>query len=282
MKIKMHTIVLIVLCVIGLSLLLYPTVSNYWNSRHATRVISHYAERVENMDREEFCEQWERAVAYNGELALRSNSFFLSDELKERYWSLLDVGGDGIMGYIEIEKLGVALPIYHGTDDAVLQNAIGHLEWSSLPVGGEGSHCVVSGHRGLPNRKLFTDLDELRAGDRFVFHVLGQILTYEVDRIATVLPAETEDLRSSAGKDYCTLVTCTPYGINTHRLLVRGHRVENDVKSVSVVAEAIEVDPFVVAPILAFPLLLALFLMVMLKKPERRISINEEVPIYEE
>jgi sortase A len=176
------------------------------------------------------------------------------------------------MGYIEVPAIGVTLPIYHGTDEAVLQIAVGHLEWTSLPVGGESSHCVVSGHRGLPSAKLFTDLDKLVVGDIFVFRVLAEILTYEVDQILTVKANETEALLIQEGQDLCTLITCTPYGVNSHRLLVRGHRVENqeEVKAIRVTADAMQIEPVIVAPIVAIPMLLVLLIFLLIPKPRRR------------
>ena len=176
------------------------------------------------------------------------------------------------MGYIEIPTIGVTLPIYHGTDETVLQVAIGHLEWTSLPVGGESSHCVVSGHRGLPSAKLFTDLDKLVVGDVFIFRVLDEILTYEVDQILIVEPHETEALRIEKGKDLCTLITCTPYGVNSHRLLVRGHRIENQEEAViiRVTADATQIEPVIVAPIVAIPMLLVLLIGLLIPKPKRR------------
>jgi sortase A len=176
------------------------------------------------------------------------------------------------MGYIEVPTIGVTLPIYHGTDEAVLQIAVGHLEWTSLPVGGESSHCVVSGHRGLPSAKLFTDLDKLVVGDLFMFRVLDEILTYEVDQILIVEPHETEALLIQQGKDLCTLITCTPYGVNSHRLLVRGHRVENqeEAQTIRVTADAMQIEPVIVAPIVAIPMLLVLLIGVLIPKPKRR------------
>jgi sortase A len=176
------------------------------------------------------------------------------------------------MGYIEVPTIGITLPIYHGTDEAVLQIAVGHLEWTSLPVGGESSHCVVSGHRGLPSAKLFTDLDKLVVGDLFIFRVLDEILTYEVDQILIVEPHETEALLIQQGKDLCTLITCTPYGVNSHRLLVRGHRVENleEAQTIRVTADAMQIEPVIVAPIVAIPMLLVLLIGVLIPKPKRR------------
>ena len=267
------TLLLILVLLAGLSLLLYPTVSDYWNSFHQTRAIATYAENVAIMDQEQYDEIWAAAKAYNASLAERDNAFLLSDEQKEEYTRLLDVSGLGIMGYIEIPEIDVSLPIYHGTEESVLQIAVGHLEWSSLPVGGESTHCVLSGHRGLPSAKLFTNLDKLQTGDIFMLRILDDLLTYEVDQILIVEPQETGALRIEEGKDYCTLVTCTPYGINTHRLLVRGHRIDNieEAKTVRVTADAIQIEPLLVAPIVAIPILLLLMILLLLpKQPQKK------------
>ena len=220
---KFISILLVLLLLVGLSLLLYPYVSNYWNSLHQTRAIAAYAEAVAKLDKDQYTEILSAAQAYNASLLGRDNTQPLDGDRKEEYERLLDVSGLGIMGYIEIPCIDCSLPIYHGADELVLQVAVGHMEWSSLPVGGESTHCVLSGHRGLPSAKLFTNLDKLQPGDTFILRVLDETLTYEVDQILIVEPQETGSLRIEEGKDYCTLVTCTPYGINTHRLLVRGH-----------------------------------------------------------
>ncbi len=198
----------------------------------------------------------------------RSAEFTLSEEQYAEYLELLNVSGLGIMGYIEIPEISVRLPVYHGTDESVLQIAVGHLEWSSLPVGGESSHCVLSGHRALPSAKLFTDLDKLREGDIFMLRVLDEVLTYEVDKISIVEPSQVSALQVIEGEDLCTLVTCTPYGINTHRLLVRGHRIENiaESRSIRVTADAIQIEPLIVAPIVAVPILLLLLVLLLLPK----------------
>ena len=221
---KLINILLVLALLAGLSLLLYPTVSDYWNS-HASQAVASYDEAVQSMDAGRYDALLQSAQRYNRDLFSRGSLFFLTDEQREDYLSQLSIDTSGIMGYIEIPTIKVSLPIYHGTSDDVLQIAVGHLEWSSLPVGGESTHCVLSGHRGLPSAKLFTNLDQLSEGDLFVIRTLDEVLTYEVDQILIVEPQETGALRIEEGKDYCTLVTCTPYGINTHRLLVRGHRV---------------------------------------------------------
>ena len=266
------TLLLVLILLTGLSLLLYPTVSDYWNSFHQTRAIATYAENVAIMDQDQYNEIWAAAKAYNASLAERDNAFLLSDEQKEEYTRLLDVSGLGIMGYIEIPEIDVSLPIYHGTEESVLQIAVGHLEWSSLPVGGESTHCVLSGHRGLPSAKLFTNLDKLQEGDIFLLRILDEVLTYEVDQILIVEPQETAALRVVEGKDYCTLVTCTPYGINTHRLLVRGHRVDNveQAKTIRVTADAVQIEPLLVAPIVAIPMLLILLVLLLLPRRRKR------------
>ena len=265
-------ILLVLVFFVGLSLLLYPSVSDYWNSFHQTRAIATYSEEVANLENEQYDEIWEAAQQYNRSLTERGNAYVLSEEQKEAYEELLDVSGLGVMGYIEIPEIDVSLPVYHGTEESVLQIAVGHLEWSSLPVGGESTHCVLSGHRGLPSAKLFTNLDKLTEGDIFLLRVLDEVLTYEVDQILIVEPQETGALRIEEGKDYCTLVTCTPYGVNTHRLLVRGHRIENQANaaSIRVTADAMQIEPVIVAPIVAAPLLLCLMLWVLLRDPKKK------------
>lgn len=262
MKRKASDLILIIAFLAGLSLLLYPGFSDYWNQFHQSRAIAGYAETVAAMDDGEYERLWNAAEDYNRRLAESAAEYALPDELLEEYAQQLNVGGDGVMGYVEIPEIECSLPIYHGTDDAVLQSAVGHIEWSSLPVGGESSHCVISGHRGLPSAKLFTNLDKLVEGDLFFLQVLDETLSYEVDQIRIVEPQELSDLQIEAGKDYCTLVTCTPYGVNTHRLLVRGHRVDNEVlaQTVRVTSDAIQVEPVLVATALAVPVLLILMI----------------------
>lgn len=220
------TIFIILIFLVGLGFISYPTVSNLWNQAHQSRAIATYSKQVEKLDDSENKKMLKAARKYNKSLLKKSDHWKLSKKEKKKYESLLDVSGTGIMGYIEIPKIDCSLPIYHGTDEGALQIAIGHLEGSSLPVGGKSTHCVLSGHRGLPSARLFTDLDQMEEGDIFILNILGRKLAYEVDQIRVVLPEEMSDLEIEEGKDLCTLVTCTPYGINTHRLLVRGHRTE--------------------------------------------------------
>lgn len=271
------TVFLVLLLLAGVSLLLYPSLSDYWNSMHQTRAIASYAETVSQLDTAQYDEMWKAAQDYNRSLAQRETAFALTDEQKAAYESLLDVSGLGVMGYIEIPEIDCSLPIYHGTEESVLQVAVGHLEWSSLPVGGEGTHCVLSGHRGLPSAKLFTNLDKLAVGDTFLLRVLDEVLTYEVDQILIVEPEQVDALGIVPGEDYCTLVTCTPYGINTHRLLVRGHRVENtpEAARMHVTADATQFDPLLVAPVLAIPILLLLLIILLLPKRQSKSRGDE-------
>lgn len=264
MKNKLTTILLILALFAGLSLLLYPTVSD-WNSLHASQAVADYAENVRNLEAEKYEQVLQDAKSYNQMLPYKQTTFALSEEEKEAYDALLDISGTGVMGYIEIPTVNISLLVYHGTEDAVLQIAVGHLEWSSLPVGGESTHCVLSGHRGLPSAKLFTNLDKLVAGDKFIMRVLDEVLTYEVDQILIVEPTDVSTLMIEAGKDLCTLVTCTPYGINSHRLLVRGHRIENqeEAQAIRVTSDAIQIEPLIVAPAVALPMLLVLLVILL-------------------
>ncbi len=263
-KNKRYSLLLLLALLVGLSLLLYPTISNCWNSFHQSKTIATYVETVAEMDDSDYEGMWREAQAYNTALPRDQGRFQLSEEEKQVYEGLLRVSDDGIMGYVEIPSINVELPIYHGTDEEILQIAVGHIQGSSLPVGGPGTHCVISGHRGLPSAKLFTDLDQLTKGDIFILHVLDETLTYEVDQIHIVEPDDVSLLSMEEGEDLCTLVTCTPYGVNSHRLLVRGHRVENqqDALTTSITSEAVQIDPMLVAPIVAAPILLIFLLWV--------------------
>ena len=272
MKKHLSTIILVLAFFIGVSLLLYPSVSDYINSLHQTRAIAQYEKEISKLSDEEYNRLWDEAKEYNKKLAKKENQWIITEDEKAEYERVLNANGNGAMGYIEIPKINCYLPIYHGTDDGVLQTSIGHLEGSSLPIGGESTHCILSGHRGLPSAKLFSELDKMNTGDQFMIHTLEQVLTYEVDQILIVLPSEVEALKIDTGKDECTLVTCTPYGINSHRMLVRGHRVETQEQeqTVRVVADAIQIEPVVVAPIVAAPILLLLMIWVMLSSRKRK------------
>lgn len=269
------TLFLVLMFFAGLSLLLYPTVSNYWNSLHQSRAIAAYVEQVAQIDNETFDQLREQARAYNRTLVGKAYRYDMTRQEREEYLGLLNVSGNGIIGYIEIPDIHCELPIYHGTDADALQIGVGHIEGFSLPVGGESTHCAISGHRGLPSAKLFSDLDKLTVGDRFSLRVLDDTLTYEVDQIHTVLPGEMDELEIVEGEDYCTLVTCTPYGVNTHRLLVRGYRVENstDKEPARVATDETRTEPLgkisILLPVLVFAILLMLLLVFLLSKRKK-------------
>lgn len=265
MRKHISTIILCITFITGLSLLLYPTVSNYWNAQHQTQAVVDYTERIEKMDDSEKLAEIDRAREYNLGLVDNGRRFSPNKEEKEIYNSILSVDDNGMMGYITIPELRLKLAIYHGVDESVLQVGIGHIEGSSLPVGGDSTHCVLSGHRGLPSAKLFTDIDKLVIGDVFMLHVYDEMLTYEIDQILIVEPEDYSALAIEEGKDYCTLVTCTPYGINTHRLLVRGHRVENKViDGTRVTSDAIKVNKYLVIAGLSLLLLFVYYLFVLI------------------
>lgn len=260
--------------ILGMCLMLYPTVSNYWNSFHSSIVIDNYADKVVAMNHSDYEQLFKAAYEYNQTLALQSKGYYLTDTQKADYEVKLNINNDGIMGVIEIPGIHVELPIYHGSSEQVLQVAAGHLDWTSLPVGGESSHCVLSGHSGLPSAKLFTDLDKLALGDTFMLHVLNKTLTYEVDQILIVNPQDTSALQIVEGEDYCTLVTCTPYGINTHRLLVRGHRIEGEPKEqiFSEKTEGMQIKLYAAAVILVIVFLsFAAIILVVRNKRRRRL-----------
>ncbi len=276
MKNRIVNLLLAAAFLAGLSLLLYPTVSDYWNSLHASKAVAAYDQEVRQLDQGRYDALLDAAREYNRTLLDRSSGYYLTDDQKARYDSLLNVDGGGIMGYIEIPTIKLSLPIYHGTEEDVLQIAVGHLDWSSLPVGGESTHCVLSGHRGLPSAKLFTNLDQLVEGDAFVIRTLDEVLTYEVDQILIVEPDDVSTLSIEEGKDLCTLVTCTPYGVNSHRLLVRGHRVANQSEAIRVTSDAIQIEPLLVAPVLAIPMLLALLLLLLIPGRKKRPTGGNE------
>ena len=270
-------ILLLIMFLVGAGLIIYPTFSDWWNSFHQSRAIISYMDEVAQMDEKQYEEVLRAAREYNAKLAKNGIRWILEDDEKKRYNEQLNVTSSGSMGYIQIQKINVMLPIYHGTEESVLQTCIGHLEGTSLPVGCasydpqkekvtdrlDGSHCVLSGHRGLPSAKLFSDLDKMAEGDLFTLNILNETLTYQVDQIRVVEPDDLSDLRIVKGKDLCTLVTCTPYGINSHRLLVRGRRVANAMGDVKVIADAMQIEPVFVAPFIAGPVLLLLVIWVL-------------------
>lgn len=271
MKKHSGTILLVLIFFVGLAVMLYPTISDYINQRNQTRVVNSYAQQVDGLSDADYTAYFDAADVFNQEIAADPDALYHADCFST-YSTTLDVTGTGIMGYITIPRIGVELPIYHGTSDAVLQVAAGHLEGTSLPVGGASTHAVISAHRGLPSAKLFTNLDQLEVGDTFTITVLDRTLTYEVDNISIVLPTETDSLKVSEGKDYITLMTCTPYGINTHRLLVRGHRVTapENLKRIRVSADATRIEPILIAPLLAVPLLLLLLIGLLVSGRKRK------------
>lgn len=261
------TIILVAIFFVGLSVLLYPTISDFWNEKRQSQAIINYDDLIVNLTPEDYSENFKKADDYNKKIRLMSNPFLSHKNIAEEYYSTLDVNGNGMMGYITIDKIKVQLPIYHGTSDQVLNSAVGHVEGSSLPVGGESTHTVLSAHRGLPSAKLFTNLDKLVVGDTFTIRILDRTITYQVDQILIVLPSKIDDLYIEEGEDYCTLVTCTPYGINTHRMLVRGTRIENiePDKVINVITEAYQIDPLIVTPAVAAPMLGLLLIVLILK-----------------
>ena len=266
----LSTIILFLVFIAGLALVAYPSFSDWWNSFHQSRAIMSYAAEVARMDTSEYDRLIAEAREYNEKIARDGINWQMTDEDREIYNSTLDFNDTGNMGYINIPKIDVFLPLYHGTSESVLQTSIGHIEGTSLPVGGEGSHCVLSGHRGLPSARLFTDLDKIVEGDTWTITILNETLTYECDQIRVVEPTDLSDLQIRPGKDYCTLVTCTPYGINTHRLLVRGHRIENAQGEAKVVADAIQIESAYVAPFLAIPVLILLLLLLLISPRKKR------------
>ena len=257
-------IILCLVILIGVGLLSYPTVSDWWNRFHQTRAVASYAAAVSQMKTEDYDRLFAEADDYNRKLAGTGMKWSMTDEEIQEYNNVLDISDNGIMGYIDIPRIRQTLPIYHGTDDAVLQVAIGHLAGTSLPVGGDSTHCVVSGHRGLPSARLFTDLDRLTVGDIWTMTVLNRTVTYEVDQIRIVEPEDLSELQIVQGSDYCTLLTCTPYGINTHRLLVRGHRIPNLDGDANVTVDAMQVDQTLVAMVVAVIILLILVIILLI------------------
>ncbi|WP_081830020.1 class C sortase [Butyrivibrio sp. NC2002] len=277
LKSQIPNLIFAAIFVVGLGIFLYPSVSNYINSKTQSRAITNYDELLSNMTEEDYEAYWEAAYKYNEALAASGSGFNLSDEQIAEYYQVLDPTGTGIMGHIEIENIGVDLPIYHGVEESVLQVGIGHLPGSSLPTGTESTHAVLSGHRGLPSSKLFSDLDQMIVGDTFLLHIMDQTFAYEVDQINIVLPEETGSLGIYPGEDYVTLVTCTPYGVNTHRLLVRAKRVDYSEETKLIIpADATRYSYVVVAPFIAAPIILILFIwfLISTSKPSKRTIIK--------
>lgn len=257
----------------GFALLAYPSFSDYWNSFHQSEVIMKYSKAISKMNEGDYKRILESAAEYNKTHPINWN---FTDADREAYNKELNFNDDGTMGYIEIPKIGVKLSLFHGTDESVLKTSIGHLEGTSLPVGGLGTHSVLSGHRGLPSARLFSDLDQLREGDTFTLHVLNETLTYQVDQIRVVLPTDLSTLTIDPSQDLVTLVTCTPYGINTHRLLVRGHRIENTDGNASLISDAVQIKPIFIAPFIGAPicLLLVVYILVVTSRSYREKHKN--------
>ena len=281
-KSNLSTVILVLILILGLGIMAYPTVSDWWNSFHATRAIASYSAAVEKTDHDELQAMLEAAREYNESLLYKENPYVMDEEDLARYNSLLDLSGTGIIGYVEIKSIGVYIPVYHGVGESVLQIAVGHIDWTSLPVGGENTHAVLSGHRGLPSARLFTDLDQMKEGDLFTITVLNQQISYQVDQIRIVEPADMSELGIIPGGDYCTLVTCTPYGVNTHRLLVRGHRVANEGGELVVAPEAFRIPNYLTIPAVGIPLLF-LFLLGMLiyyRRRRPRIADSDDFDLY--
>ncbi|HBN55402.1 MAG TPA: class C sortase [Lachnospiraceae bacterium] len=274
---SISTIILIIILLAGVGILSYPSVSDWWNSMHATQAIAGYVSAVEGMSAQEKEERLAAAHAFNESLPNGAN-FTLDDAKMEEYRSILDITGTGIMGYVQISAIGVNLPIYHTVEESVLQIAVGHIPGTSFPVGGDRVHTVLSGHRGLPSAKLFSDLDQIVEGDTFTVNVMDQTITYMVDQIRIVLPEETDELAIQPGEDFCTLVTCTPYGINTHRMLVRGRRIENIVGEVVVTAEAVRIPNYIVIPAVGIPILfIVLVIMLIYYRKVGPKKTNEQI-----
>jgi sortase A len=257
-------ILLVLMLFIGVCGLLYPSVSQYWNTKTQTRAVENYQAILDSLKKEDYTAFFQAAEEYNSAL------YGLEDPLRdfsllEGYEEILNVSGNGIMGYVMIPKLGVELPVYHGISPEVLNIACGHLEGTSLPVGGASTHCVLSAHRGLPHAKLFTELDKMELGDTFTVTVLDRTVTYQVDQIKVVQPNEIDDVRIAEGQDHCTLLTCTPYGINSHRLLVRGTRIENAPPVLYVTSDAYRIDSLVATPVVAAPILFVLLVVLMVR-----------------
>ena len=276
MQRRKTTVILLISFFIGLSVLLYPAISSFWNSRTQSEAIIDYEAMLASYKPEDYTALFDAADQYNRDLAALEMPLREYQKMETEYWEVLDVSGTGMFGYITIPKIGQELPVYHGTSDAVLGIAVGHLQGTSIPVGGENTHSVVSAHRGLPTAVLFTHLDRMEIGDIFYFTILDRTITYEVDQIRIVEPYDTGLIQIEDGKDYCTLLTCTPYGINTQRLLVRGHQIDaTQQKNIYIANEAYRLDTLIVMPIVALPIILILLIYVMIA-PVKKEMLEED------
>ena len=277
MKNRKTTVILLISFFVGLSVLLYPSISSYWNTKTQSKAIVDYEAMLAQYKPEDYSAVFSEAETYNESLGKLEKPLQDYPDLAAQYDSALNLTGNGMMGYITVPKISQELPVYHGTSDAVLSVAVGHLEGTSLPVGGESTHCVVSAHRGLPSAVLFTHLDRMEIGDTFYFTILDRTITYQVDDIRIVEPHDTSLIGITPGKDYCTLLTCTPYGINTHRLLVRGHQVDaTQVRNIYIANEAYRVEPLIVMPVVALPIIFVLLIYVMFA-PVKKETLGEDV-----
>ena len=276
MQSRKSTIILLIMFFIGLSVLLYPGISSYWNSKTQSEAIIDYESMLSLYKPEDYSEIFEEADRYNSELAALTVPLREYTKIEDLYWKTLDVSGTGMIGYVTVPKIGQELPLYHGTSDSVLSTAVGHFQGTSLPIGGETTHSVVSAHRGLPTAVLFTHLDRMEEGDIFFFTILDRTITYEVDQIRIVEPDDVSLIQIEDGEDYCTLLTCTPYGINTQRLLVRGHQVDmSQTRKIYIANEAYRVKPLVVMPLVAMPIVLVLLVYVMIV-PVKKETLGED------
>lgn len=274
---KWTTFLLLLIFFIGLSVMLYPAISSFWNARTQSEAVLDYDKMIAAMPQEDHTKAFEEAYKYNEKLKTLKFPLIEFNQIPG-YEKILDVTGTGMIGYITIDKIGVELPVYHGTEEVVLSTAAGHLKGTSFPVGGEGTHSVVSAHRGFPNAVLFTHLDRMEVGDEFSFTILDRKITYKVDQLKTVRPDVTQDMVMVEGEDYCTLLTCTPYGINTHRLLVRGKSIDNvEQKKIHIVPDAYQVDILIVTPIVALPILLILMIIVLARPVKKEDEFGEEL-----
>lgn len=267
------TIIMLLMFFIGLLILFYPTISNLYNEKNKTRIISNYEEILKSIDNSKYEEEKIFADKYNKKLN-KIEEPLINYKSIQNYNKLLNINNDGMMGYLVIDKIKVELPIYHGTSNKVLASSVGHLKGSSLPIGGESTHSILSAHRGLPSAKLFSDLDKLEIGDTFKIVVLDEVLVYKVDKISVVKPSEINELKITKGKDYVTLLTCTPYGINTHRLLVRGVRVTKEDKKEYITTESFKINKLIVLPLVSTPIIF-LLLIILLIKPIKKDDINK-------
>ena len=273
MKDHKITMLMILFFFIGLLVFFYPTLSNYYNEKNQSRTIYNYENILKNTNQIDFEKVKNDAIEYNKKLSKLKEPLLTYDTLKN-YKKLLNINNDGMMGYLTIDKIKVELPIYHTVSETVLNSSVGHLEGTSLPIGGKGTHSVLSAHRGLPSAKLFTELDKLEIGDTFKITILDETHVYKVDKISIVKPNDRNELKIDKDNDYVTLLTCTPYGINTHRLLVRGVRIQGDIKKDYITTEGFKVNKLIVMPIIALPII-ALLLIVLLIKPVKRVNINK-------